>query len=100
NGNTAAPGQAAMTITTNAAGVATTGENALPYPAALPGDPRGGGRTRREAAQPGGVLRRRVASGFLHTINIPRRSRGFFIDGQSPMILATRHVTLVRPDIR
>ena len=30
------------------------------YPAALPGDPRGGGRTRREAAQPGGVLRRRV----------------------------------------
>ena len=31
NGNTAAPGQAAMTITTNAAGVATTGENALPY---------------------------------------------------------------------
>ena len=32
----------------------------------------------------------------LHAINIPRRSRGFFIDGQSPMILATRHVTLVR----
>ena len=31
NGNTAAPGQAAMTITTNASGVATTGENALPY---------------------------------------------------------------------
>ena len=31
NGNTAAPGQIAMTITTNAAGVATTGENALPY---------------------------------------------------------------------
>ena len=31
NGNTAAPGQAAMTITTNAEGVATTGENALPY---------------------------------------------------------------------
>ena len=31
NGNTAAPGQVAMTITTNAADVATTGENALPY---------------------------------------------------------------------
>ena len=31
NGNTAAPGQVAMTITTNEAGVATTGENALPY---------------------------------------------------------------------
>ena len=31
NGNTAAPGQLAMTITTNAAGVATTGENSLPY---------------------------------------------------------------------
>ncbi len=31
NGNTAVPGQVAMTITTNAAGVATTGENALPY---------------------------------------------------------------------
>ena len=31
NGNTAAPGQVAMTITTNAAGVATTGENSLPY---------------------------------------------------------------------
>ena len=31
NGNTAAPGQVAMTITTNASGVATTGENALPY---------------------------------------------------------------------
>ena len=31
NGNTAAPGQVAMTITTNSAGVATTGENALPY---------------------------------------------------------------------
>ena len=31
NGNTAAPGQAAMTITTNASGVATTGENTLPY---------------------------------------------------------------------
>ena len=31
NGNTAAPGRVAMTITTNAAGVATTGENALPY---------------------------------------------------------------------
>ena len=31
NGNTAAPGQVAMTITTNAVGVATTGENALPY---------------------------------------------------------------------
>ena len=31
NGNTAAPGQVAMTITTNASGVATTGENTLPY---------------------------------------------------------------------
>ena len=31
NDNTAAPGQVAMTITTNAVGVATTGENALPY---------------------------------------------------------------------
>ena len=31
NGSTAAPGQVAMTITTNASGVATTGENALPY---------------------------------------------------------------------
>ena len=31
NGNTAQPGQVAMTITTNAAGVATTGESALPY---------------------------------------------------------------------
>ena len=31
NGNTAARGQVAMTITTNSAGVATTGENALPY---------------------------------------------------------------------
>ena len=31
NGNTAAPGQVAMTITTNSAGVATTGESALPY---------------------------------------------------------------------
>ena len=31
NGNTAAPGQVAMTITTNVAGVATTGENTLPY---------------------------------------------------------------------
>ena len=31
NGSTATPGQVAMTITTNAAGVATTGENALPY---------------------------------------------------------------------
>ena len=31
NGNTAAPGQVAMTITTNEAGVATTGENPLPY---------------------------------------------------------------------
>ena len=31
NGNTAQPGQVAMTITTNASGVATTGESALPY---------------------------------------------------------------------
>ena len=31
NGSTATPGQVAMTITTNASGVATTGENALPY---------------------------------------------------------------------
>ena len=31
NGNTAAPGQVAMTITTDAGGVASTGENALPY---------------------------------------------------------------------
>ena len=31
NGNTAQPGEVAMTITTNASGVATTGENALPY---------------------------------------------------------------------
>jgi uncharacterized surface anchored protein len=31
NGSTAAPGQVAMTITTNANGVAATGENALPY---------------------------------------------------------------------
>ena len=31
NGNTAAPGQVAMTITTNASGVATTGADALPY---------------------------------------------------------------------
>ena len=31
NGSTAAPGQVAMTITTNASGVATTGEKALPY---------------------------------------------------------------------
>ena len=31
NGSTATPGQVAMTITTNSAGVATTGESALPY---------------------------------------------------------------------
>ena len=31
NGSTAAPGQVAMTITTNASGVATTGESVLPY---------------------------------------------------------------------
>ena len=31
NGSTAQPGQVVMTITTNAAGVAITGENALPY---------------------------------------------------------------------
>ena len=31
NGNTAQPGQVAMTITTNSAGVASTGENTLPY---------------------------------------------------------------------
>ena len=31
NGSTATPGQVAMTITTNASGVATTGENVLPY---------------------------------------------------------------------
>ena len=31
NGNTAQPGQVVMTITTDASGVATTGENALPY---------------------------------------------------------------------
>ena len=31
SGNTAQPGQVAMTITTNSAGVATTGESALPY---------------------------------------------------------------------
>ena len=31
NGNTAEPGEVVMTITTNSAGVATTGENALPY---------------------------------------------------------------------
>ena len=31
NGSMAQPGQVAMTITTNASGVATTGENALPY---------------------------------------------------------------------
>ena len=31
NGRTAQPGQVAMTITTNASGVASTGENALPY---------------------------------------------------------------------
>ncbi len=31
NGNTAAPGQVAMTVTTDASGVASTGENALPY---------------------------------------------------------------------
>lgn len=31
NGTTAAPGQVAMTITTNAAGIASTGENTLPY---------------------------------------------------------------------
>ena len=31
NGSTAAPGQVAMTITTDASGVATTGENALPH---------------------------------------------------------------------
>ena len=31
NGNTAQPGQVAMTITTNSAGVASTGESALPY---------------------------------------------------------------------
>ena len=31
NGSTAAPGQVVMTITTNSNGVATTGENALPY---------------------------------------------------------------------
>ena len=31
NGSTAQPGQVVMTITTNASGVATTGENALPY---------------------------------------------------------------------
>lgn len=31
-------------------------------------------------------------------ITIPRQSRGFFIDGPSPLLLATRHVALVRSD--
>ena len=31
DGTTAAPGQVAMTITTNAAGIAATGESTLPY---------------------------------------------------------------------
>jgi len=31
-------------------------------------------------------------------IMIPRRSRGFFLDGRSPLLLATRHVALVRSD--
>ena len=35
---------------------------------------------------------------FLPKIIIPRRSRGFFFDGHSPMLLATCHVTLVRSD--
>ena len=30
----------------------------------------------------------RPASGFLHIINIPRQSRGYFLCGQSPMLLA------------
>ena len=38
NGNTAAPGQVAMTITTSSAGIATTGENALPYSGLTPGE--------------------------------------------------------------
>ena len=33
---------------------------------------------------------------FQYQIMIPRRSRGFFFDGHSPMLLATCHVTLVR----
>ena len=42
--------------------------------------------------------RRRVFT-FPHTsIMIPRRSRGFFLDGRSPLLLATRHVALVRSD--
>ena len=32
------------------------------------------------------------------SIMIPRRSRGFFLDGRSPLLLATRHVALVRSD--
>lgn len=34
----------------------------------------------------------------LQEIIIPRRSRGFFLDGRSPLLLATRHVALVRSD--
>lgn len=40
-----------------------------------------------------------VTTVFCHNrIMIPRRSRGFFLDGRSPLLLATRHVALVRSD--
>ena len=32
-------------------------------------------------------------------INIPRPSRGYFLDGRSPMLPATPHAALVRSDI-
>ena len=39
-----------------------------------------------------------VVFGTFGKIMIPRRSRGFFLDGRSPLLLATRHVALVRSD--
>ena len=36
---------------------------------------------------------------LLRQINIPRPSRGYFLDGRSPMLPATPHAALVRSDI-
>jgi hypothetical protein len=45
-------------------------------------------------------LRQAARPTFAAVIIIHRRSRWFFINGHSPRLPATPHVTLVRPDIR
>ena len=83
NGRTAQPGQVAMTITTNASGVATTGANALPY----------GDYTVREASTNDSMLQT-----FTEEISVTIDSDGVMLDYEAKNEVVRGGIDLEKQD--